>query len=85
MAKVFAPNKQYNGISAGVTFVNGVGETTDPYLLSWFKDKGYQVEETKEPEDKEPEKEPEESKEPEETEEKEVKETARRSSRKKSE
>ena len=50
MAKVFAPNKQYNGISAGVTFVNGVGETTDPYLLSWFKDKGYQVEENKEPE-----------------------------------
>jgi len=50
MAKVFAPNKQYNGISAGVTFVNGVGETTDPYLLSWFKDKGYQVEENKESE-----------------------------------
>lgn len=51
MAKVFAPNKQYNGISAGVTFVNGVGETTDPYLLSWFKDKGYQVEENDESEE----------------------------------
>ncbi|AZK44780.1 hypothetical protein [Paenibacillus lentus] len=44
MAKVIAPNKQYNGISAGVPFVNGVGETTDPYLITWFEDRGYVVE-----------------------------------------
>ncbi|MDF2513730.1 MAG: Uncharacterized protein K0S04_3596 [Herbinix sp.] len=35
MAKIYAPNKQYSGISASVVFVNGVG---------WFKDHGYEVE-----------------------------------------
>ena len=54
MAKVYAPNKQYVGVSAGVSFVNGVGECTNPYLLDWFKSKGYRIEEpedNKEPED----------------------------------
>lgn len=45
MAKVYAPNKQYTGLSAGVHFVNGIGETDDPHLIEWFKDKGYTVEE----------------------------------------
>jgi len=45
MAKILSPNKQYCGISAGVTFVNGVGETANPLLINWFKDKGYRVEE----------------------------------------
>ena len=44
MAKVIAPNKQYTGISAGVTFVNGVGETSNPELLKWFERHGYKVE-----------------------------------------
>ena len=44
MAKIFAPNKDYTGISAGVGFVKGVGECADPYLISWFKSKGYTVE-----------------------------------------
>ncbi|WP_438349928.1 hypothetical protein ACP8HI_04460 [Paenibacillus sp. FA6] len=44
MAKVNAPNKQYSGVSAGVTFVMGVGECSDPYLLSWFGSRGYEVE-----------------------------------------
>lgn len=44
MAKIFAPNKQYTGVSAGVTFVNGVGETSDPHLLQWFRERGYTVE-----------------------------------------
>ena len=44
MAKVFAPNKQYSGISAGVAFANGVGECANPYLLKWFKNHGYEVE-----------------------------------------
>ncbi|KGP80088.1 MULTISPECIES: hypothetical protein [unclassified Paenibacillus] len=48
MAKVFAPNKEYTGLSAGVAFANGVGETDNPHLLSWFESKGYEVE--KEPE-----------------------------------
>ena len=45
MAKIYAPNKNYNGLSAGVMFVNGIGECSDPYLISWFKEKGYRVEE----------------------------------------
>lgn len=41
MAKIFAPNKEYNGISAGIPFSIGVGETSDSYLLDWFKNHGY--------------------------------------------
>lgn len=47
MAKIFAPNEQYNGISASVKFVNGVGETECPLLKEWFLDHGYKVEEEK--------------------------------------
>jgi hypothetical protein len=48
MAKIIAPNKNYTGLSAGVMFVNGIGECTDPHLISWFKEKGYRVEENTE-------------------------------------
>ncbi len=44
MAKILAPNKQYTGVSAGVVFVNGAGETDNPALIIWFKEKGYIVE-----------------------------------------
>ena len=44
MAKVYAPLKDYNGISASVEFVNGVGETDNENLLEWFEEKGYTVE-----------------------------------------
>lgn len=44
MAKVYAPNRGYTGISAGVSFFNGIGETGDPWLIEWFKRKGYNVE-----------------------------------------
>lgn len=47
MAKVYAPLKDYNGISASVTFVNGVGETDNENLLEWFEEKGYTVEREK--------------------------------------
>ena len=43
--KVYAPNKEYTGVSASVPFCNGVGETEDPRLIKWFKDHGYNVEE----------------------------------------
>src|SRR5690606_1226951 len=43
MARIYAPNKQYTGISASVRFVNGVGETSDPYLIKWFRERGYKV------------------------------------------
>ncbi len=58
MAKVFSPNKQYSGVSASVTFVNGVGETKDKNLLEWFKQHGYKVGEenkTNQPEKSDPE------------------------------
>ncbi len=45
--KIYSPNKDYTGISASVPFCGGVGETNDPYLIKWFKDHGYTVEEIK--------------------------------------
>ena len=44
--KDFSPLKEYTGISASVPFCNGVGETDDPHLIEWFKDHGYEIEET---------------------------------------
>lgn len=43
MAKIYCNNKEFNGISAGVNFVNGVGETDVPHLVSWFYENGYAV------------------------------------------
>lgn len=43
MAQIIAPNKDYTGESASVTFVRGVGETSDAYLIEWFKTHGYTV------------------------------------------
>lgn len=43
MAQIIAPNKDYNGESASVPFVKGVGETSDAYLIEWFKTHGYTV------------------------------------------
>lgn len=43
MAKIIAPNKQYTGTSAGVDFIKGIGETSNPYLIRWFKERGYLV------------------------------------------
>lgn len=45
MAKIYAPNKGYAGKVAGVSFVNGQGITEDRWLIQWFKNKGYKVEE----------------------------------------
>ena len=44
MARIIAPNDQYNGTSASVAFERGVGETDDPALIAWFRTHGYQVE-----------------------------------------
>lgn len=43
MAQIIAPNKDYTGVSASVPFVKGVGETSDSYLIEWFKTHGYTV------------------------------------------
>ena len=43
MAKIYCKNKQYNGISASVNFINGVGESNLSHLLAWFQERGYTV------------------------------------------
>ncbi len=43
MAKIICPNKEYTGVSASVSFCNGVGETEDIRLIKWFEDHGYIV------------------------------------------
>lgn len=53
MAKIKAPNKDYTGVSAGVSFVKGEAETDNKWLIGWFKNKGYDVVEEKPPVDEE--------------------------------
>lgn len=43
MWRIEAPNNEYNGVTAGVTFVGGVGET-DKEPSDYFQRHGYQVE-----------------------------------------
>lgn len=43
MAKIKAPNADYNGVSASLTFVKGEAETEDKWLIEWFKNNGYEV------------------------------------------
>jgi hypothetical protein len=43
MAKIVAPNDQYSGISATVQFNQGVGNTADPWLIEWFRSRGYTI------------------------------------------
>ncbi len=43
MAIIKAPNQEYTGLSAGVTFINGVGNTDNTHLIEWFKENGYEV------------------------------------------
>ena len=45
LAKIYTPNKDYTGVSAGVPFVKGVGETEKEHVIEWFKSKGYKVDE----------------------------------------
>ena len=44
MWRIHSPNKEYAGVTAGVTFVGGVGETTDE-PSDYFQRHGYTVEE----------------------------------------
>jgi len=43
LAIIKAPNKQYSGVSASLSFVNGQAETDDRWLIGWFKNRGYEV------------------------------------------
>jgi hypothetical protein len=45
--KIYAPNKNATGTWCGTRFINGVGESNDPYIIKWFKDHGYKVEDGK--------------------------------------
>lgn len=47
MAKIYSNNKQYNGISASVNFINGVGDCNIPHLLAWFQENRYTIVENK--------------------------------------
>ena len=44
MFKVRAPNRTHSGISAGVSFVAGVGHTDNPAALAYFRRAGYGIE-----------------------------------------
>ncbi|MBU8768698.1 hypothetical protein [Cytobacillus oceanisediminis] len=52
MVKIKSPNPNYNGNSASLLFVNGEAETDNKWLLEWFKNKGYTVEVSNEPKQK---------------------------------
>ena len=48
MAKItIKTNPNYNGVDFGIPFANGVAETEDTWLITMFKEKGYNVEELK--------------------------------------
>lgn len=50
MAKIYTPSEGYTGLIAGVSFTNGIGETDDRWLIQWFQNKGYVIEENQEKE-----------------------------------
>lgn len=55
MSTVRTPVAGYTGDVVGVTFTDGVGETTDPAALAYFARQGYQVGEPEpEPEPEKP-------------------------------
>ena len=48
MAKItIKSNPNYNGVDFGIPFANGAAETEDTWLITMFKEKGYDVEELK--------------------------------------
>lgn len=48
MPIIKSPNPQYTGVSASLPFVKGEAKTEDPWLIDWFKNRGYEVVEEKE-------------------------------------
>ena len=40
---ITAPNPEYNGISAGVRFIDGKAVTADPRAIEWLGENGYGV------------------------------------------
>lgn len=42
--KIYAPVRDFNGLRNNVRFVNGVGETDNMVVVSWFQSHGYWIE-----------------------------------------
>lgn len=51
MAKITTPVKGYTGKVAGVSFVDGEGETTEASAIAYFGRHGYEIEQTEKPVD----------------------------------
>jgi hypothetical protein len=47
MAKIYSPNKDFNGDVANVVFINGYGESNSPFLIDYFQQHGYVIKEDK--------------------------------------
>lgn len=43
--KIYAPNADYTGVTAGVAFVNGEGEVKkdDHQRIAWFRERGFGI------------------------------------------
>lgn len=41
--KIYCPTVDFQGVRAGVGFVDGVGETDDANKIRWFRENGYFV------------------------------------------
>lgn len=44
MADIVSQNAQYDGVTIGVQFTNGRGQTDDAKKIEWFQEHGYTVE-----------------------------------------
>jgi len=51
--KILAPNREYSGVTAGLTFVDGVAVADElpEHIVDWFRNNGYEVLEDEEPEE----------------------------------
>lgn len=51
--KILAPNRAYSGVTAGLTFVDGVAVADElpEHIVDWFRRNGYEVLEDEEPEE----------------------------------
>lgn len=45
--KIYSPVNNFNGVRCNVRFTKGVGESDDPQVIAWFKNRGYKVDATK--------------------------------------
>lgn len=45
--EVKSPNKSFRGVCASVSFLNGIGHTSNEHLVEWFKKHGFEITEKK--------------------------------------